>query len=225
MSWTLLAANDGGHITQLQALADRIDGVGDRLWVTVPTPQTESMLAGERVHWVTPAPTRDWHAAWRNGRRIRHLFHVYDISSAISTGSSVAVSALPHAAHRRIPTHYIESVTRTDGISMSGKMLSRVPGINLYVQWPHLATIAVDVSGLRPRRVLRRGGSEAGHQADGRQPRNIGFVRFPKARRATCRHRAERRRGPVANRLHERFPARYREPGFGSRGRARQRHP
>ncbi len=139
MSWTLLAANDGGHITQLRALADRIDGVGDRLWVTVPTPQTESMLAGERVHWVTPAPTRDWHAAWRNGRRIRHLFHVYDISSAISTGSSVAVSALPHAAHRRIPTHYIESVTRTDGISMSGKILSRVPGISLYVQWPHLA--------------------------------------------------------------------------------------
>ena len=139
MSWTLLAANDGGHITQLRTLADRIDGIGDRLWVTVPTPQTESMLAGERVHWVTPAPTRDWHAAWRNGRRIRHLFHVYDISSAISTGSSVAVSALPHAAHRRIPTHYIESVTRTDSISMSGKMLSRVPGINLYVQWPHLA--------------------------------------------------------------------------------------
>ena len=126
---------------------------------------------------MTPAPTRDWLAAWRNGRRIRHLFHVYDISSAISTGSSVAVSALPHAAHRRIPTHYIESVTRTDSISMSGKMLSRVPGVNLYVQWPHLAR-----SGGRwrfcPRRVLRRGGSEAPDQADRRQPRHFRFVRF-----------------------------------------------
>ncbi len=138
MTWTLLAANDGGHLTQLHALVDRMVDIENRLWVTVPTAQTESLLAGERVHWMVPAPTRDWRAMLRNARLIRHLFYVYDISSAISTGSSLALSALPQAARRRIPAHYVESVTRTDSISLSGKFLSRVPGVSLYVQWPQM---------------------------------------------------------------------------------------
>lgn len=62
------------------------------------------------------------------------------VARVISTGSSLALSALPHAALRGIPAHYIESVTRTDGYSMSGRILQRVPGISLYAQWPHLAT-------------------------------------------------------------------------------------
>jgi UDP-N-acetylglucosamine transferase subunit ALG13 len=136
---TLLAANDGGHLVQLRSLVGRFGLGDDRLWVTVRTPQTESMLAGERVSWVGAAPTRDWRAAARNGAAIHGLFRGNDITRAISTGSSLAVSTLPHAAVRRLPAHYIESVTRTDGFSMAGRMLRRVPGISLYAQWPHLA--------------------------------------------------------------------------------------
>jgi UDP-N-acetylglucosamine--N-acetylmuramyl-(pentapeptide) pyrophosphoryl-undecaprenol N-acetylglucosamine transferase len=136
---TLLAANDGGHLVQLHSLVDRFGLEDDRLWVTVPTPQTESMLAGEQVSWVGPAPTRDWRAAARNGAVIHGLFRRHDITRAISTGSSLAVSTLPHAAVRRLPAHYIESVTRTDGFSLAGRMLRRFPGISLYAQWPHLA--------------------------------------------------------------------------------------
>ena len=136
---TLLAANDGGHVVQLYSLVDRFGLEGDRLWVTVRTPQTESMLAAEQVTWVGAAPTRDWRAAARNGALIHGLFRRSDITRAISTGSSLAVSTLPHAAVRRLPAHYIESVTRTDGFSMAGRMLRRFPGISLYTQWPHLA--------------------------------------------------------------------------------------
>jgi UDP-N-acetylglucosamine transferase subunit ALG13 len=124
---------------QLHSLVDRFGLEDDRLWVTVRTPQTESMLAGERVNWVGPAPTRDWRAAARNGAALHGLFRRNDITRAISTGSSLAVSTLPHAAVRRLPAHYIESVTRTDGFSMAGRMLRRFPGISLYAQWPHLA--------------------------------------------------------------------------------------
>ena len=136
---TLLAANDGGHLVQLYSLVDRFGLDDDRLWVTVRTPQTESMLAAERVSWVGAAPTRDWRAAAQNGALVHGLFRRHDITRAISTGSSLAVSTLPHAAVRRLPAHYIESVTRTEGFSMAGRMLRRVPGISLYAQWPHLA--------------------------------------------------------------------------------------
>lgn len=57
----------------------------------------------------------------------------------MSTGSSLAVSALPQAALRGISAHYIESVTRTDGVSVSGRIVSTIPRVKLYVQWPHLA--------------------------------------------------------------------------------------
>lgn len=136
---TLLAANDGGHIMQLRSLVDRFGLHDDRYWVTVPTSQTKSLLAGECVQWVDEAPTRDWRAALRNARSICKLFRGHDIARAISTGSSLAISTLPQAALRRIPAHYIESVTRADGFSLSGRMLQNVPGVNLYVQWPHLA--------------------------------------------------------------------------------------
>ena len=53
---TLLVANDGGHLMQLHTLRPRL-GVGDDVvWVTPRTPQTESLLAGERVHWALPCP-------------------------------------------------------------------------------------------------------------------------------------------------------------------------
>ena len=78
-------------------------------------------------------------AAARNANAIRSLFRSHEIARVISTGSSLAVSALPVAALHRVPAHYIESVTRTDGFSMSGRLLRCVPGVSLYAQWPHLA--------------------------------------------------------------------------------------
>jgi UDP-N-acetylglucosamine transferase subunit ALG13 len=43
-------------------------------------------------------------------------------------------------ALRGIPAHYIESVTRLEGLSLSGRLLDRCPGIRIYVQWPELAS-------------------------------------------------------------------------------------
>lgn len=161
MNATLLVANDGGHIMQLRSLVERFEGIGERIWVTVPTPQTESMLAAERVHWVGAAPTRDWRAVIRNAGAIRTVFRDERITRAISTGSSLALSALPQAALRRVPAHYIESVTRTDGLSLSGRILERTPGVRLYVQWPHLRG--------RTRRY-------AGSVLDGFRPRTTGLT-------------------------------------------------
>jgi UDP-N-acetylglucosamine--N-acetylmuramyl-(pentapeptide) pyrophosphoryl-undecaprenol N-acetylglucosamine transferase len=133
---SLLIANDGGHLTQLWKLAPRLQLPPDRIWVTPKTQQSESLLADEEVFWVDRAPTRDGRAAARNAWQVRKLLgrggpH---ITHALSTGSSLAVSVLPQTALRGIPSAYIESATRVNGPSLSGRVLAHAPGVQVYTQ-------------------------------------------------------------------------------------------
>ena len=135
----LLVANDGGHIMQLHTLRPRLD-VDDVVWVTPRTPQTESLLAGERVHWVEPSPPRDLGAVVRNATACAGLFDRYSVSLVVSTGAALALSVLPLARMRSIETVYIESATRLDSPSLSGRVLSLVPGVRTFSQSTALAT-------------------------------------------------------------------------------------
>ena len=136
---TLLVANDGGHLMQLHTLRPRL-GVGDDVvWVTPRTPQTESLLAGERVHWALPCPPRDTRALARNAMACRALFTDHDVSLVVSTGAALALAVLPQARLRGIETVYIESATRLDAPSLSGRALAMVPGITTFSQSSALA--------------------------------------------------------------------------------------
>lgn len=136
---TLLVANDGGHLMQLHTLRPRL-GVGDDVvWVTPRTPQTESLLAGERVHWALPCPPRDTRALARNALACRRLFAEHDVSLVVSTGAALALAVLPQARLRGIETVYIESATRLDAPSLSGRALAMVPGIATFSQSSALA--------------------------------------------------------------------------------------
>ena len=136
---TLLVANDGGHLMQLHTLRPRL-GVGDDVvWVTPRTPQTESLLAGERVHWALPCPPRDTRALARNALACRRLFTEHDVSLVVSTGAALALAVLPQARMRGIETVYIESATRLDAPSLSGRALAMVPGITTFSQSSALA--------------------------------------------------------------------------------------
>lgn len=143
----LLVANDGGHIMQLYTLRPRLD-VKDVVWVTPRTPQTESLLAGEVVHWVEPSPPRDLGAVMRNAANCRVLFEQYAVTLVVSTGAALALSVLPQARMRNIETVYIESATRLDAPSLSGRILALMPGVRTYSQstaldtrrWTYLAS-------------------------------------------------------------------------------------
>lgn len=143
----LLVANDGGHIQQLHTLRPRL-GVKDVVWVTPRTPQTESLLAGEVVHWAEPCPPRDMAAVMRNAAHCRVLFERYTVSLVVSTGAALALSVLPQARLRNIKTVYIESATRLAAPSLSGRMLAMMPGITTFSQstaldtrkWTYLAS-------------------------------------------------------------------------------------
>lgn len=129
---TLLVASTGGHLTQLSRLAPRLGVSPDSIWLTFDTPQSRALLAGQRVHYVPYVAPRDFKGIVRASGLARHLLSQVD--ATVSTGAGLALSVLPEMLLRRKPTVYIESVSRVDGPSITGRLLSRLPGIGLYCQ-------------------------------------------------------------------------------------------
>lgn len=136
----LLVAANGGHLSQLVELADRIDGLDpDRLWVTFDSPQSRVLLAGRRTVFVPPVEERDLRGVVRDAAYARRILRDNHISAVISTGSGIALSFLPYAAARSIAAHYVESAARVGRPSLTGRILQWVPTVRLYAQYPHLA--------------------------------------------------------------------------------------
>ena len=130
----MLAASAGGHLDQLLHLYRRL-GLSDAgMWVTYATPQAASLLAGDDVVHVHHPTTKNLPNAVRNYRLARRVFAEQDISRVVSTGAAVAVPFMLRARQLGIPCHYIESATRVDGPSLSGRILQRLRGVHLYRQ-------------------------------------------------------------------------------------------
>lgn len=137
MSTTLLVASTGGHLKQIERLSERLDGVPSRfVWVTFDTAQSRSLLAGRDVVFGRHTHSRDLAGAAANMRLARRLLRDRDVGAVVSTGAAIAVSFMLPARARRIPCHYIESAARSQGPSLSGRMLRLVPGVGLYTQYP-----------------------------------------------------------------------------------------
>jgi UDP-N-acetylglucosamine transferase subunit ALG13 len=135
-SRTLLVASGGGHLKQLSQLVDRLPwSIDDRVWCTVNTPQSRSLLAGEDVVYVESADPRDARAALANARRIRPVLRGSGFTHAVSTGASLAVSTLPQAYAAGAKCHYVESAARVNGPSLSGRLLSPFRHVHRYTQY------------------------------------------------------------------------------------------
>lgn len=137
---TLLVATIGGHLTQLVDLVPRLEPRDpDRLWVTNPSPQSESLLAGEDVVWVTEVESRDLRGVVRSVASARRVRRDRRVTRAISTGSAIALGYLPYLGARGVECHFIESAARVDGPSLTGRLLARAPGVQSYTQYQHNA--------------------------------------------------------------------------------------
>lgn len=133
----LLVCSGGGHLRQLAGLAERMGYAPQRqVWVTFENGLSESLLAGRRVVWAPFTGPRDLRNFAKLVTMAPRVFDDHDFSAAISTGSSPAVAFLPRAASRGIPAHYIESAARADGPSLTGRIISRVPRVRTYCQYP-----------------------------------------------------------------------------------------
>src|SRR3954451_5172866 len=128
----MLVASTGGHLKQLYRLSSALPLPGPFVWVTFDTPQSRSLLVSENVQFVPFVGGRDPLNVLRNLRWAHRVFGRHDIGTVVSTGSAVAIPYFATARARRRRAIYIESAARTDGPSLSARIISRIPGVELY---------------------------------------------------------------------------------------------
>ena len=120
---TLLVASTGGHLAQLYLLSKRMGLTEPPVWVTFDTPQSRSLLANDEVHFAPFAGTRDILGTARAATWARRFLRQHQFDVVVSTGASIALSFLPLAARSGANCYYVESATRVEGPSLTGRLL------------------------------------------------------------------------------------------------------
>ncbi len=135
----LAVASGGGHFKQLVRLIPRLPDVAHVTWVTHDTGLAEDLLATagrsrDPLLHVPYAAPRDVVNLTRDAVEVRRLLRCEPHDLAVSTGAGIAATVLPTARMMGLRSVFIESATRVEGPSLSGRILQRVPGIELYSQ-------------------------------------------------------------------------------------------
>jgi len=140
----LLVCSCGGHLMQLLEMRDAWQSF-DRVWVTFDKSDARSLLEGERVVYAYGPTNRNVPNLVRNLDLARRVLRVVRPSAMVTTGAGVAVPFAWLAWLSGVPVVYVESFTRIDALSLSGRMIQPVAE-RLYVQWPEALR---DVPGAR----------------------------------------------------------------------------
>ncbi len=133
---TLLIAATGGHLEQLYRISGRFSPAsGDVVWVTHDDAQSRSLLRDEDVRTVPYVPPRGYREIARVLPTAHRLLRDGHFDRIVSTGAGVALPFFLAARARGLTSHYIESAARADGPSLTGRLVSRIPGVHLYTQY------------------------------------------------------------------------------------------
>lgn len=131
-----LVCSSGGHFFQLYSLKKFWAGF-EHYWVTFPGHDTHSLLFNENVYWAYYPTNRNIKNLIRNLILAIKILRRENPDVVISTGAGVSVPFIYIANLLKIKTIYIESLTRINSLSMSGKMVYPVVD-HLIAQWPEL---------------------------------------------------------------------------------------
>jgi beta-1,4-N-acetylglucosaminyltransferase len=133
----LLVCSPGGHLLQLLRLAPAWEGF-ETTWVTLPAADSDYLLREERVLRGRGPTNRSLRAllsnlrlAWRVVRRERP-------DAIVSTGAALAVPFFLAGKLHGARLVYVESLTRTTSLSLSGRLVRPLADA-FFVQWPELA--------------------------------------------------------------------------------------
>jgi UDP-N-acetylglucosamine:LPS N-acetylglucosamine transferase len=133
----LLVCSPGGHLLQMLSLRPAWEEL-ETAWVTLPAADSEHLLAGLDVTLASgptnrslPNLVRNLALAWRlvRGRRPDVI---------LSTGAALAVPFFLVGRLHGCRLVYVESLTRTRGPSLSGRMVYPLAHA-FFVQWPGAA--------------------------------------------------------------------------------------
>ena len=132
----ILVCSSGGHLQQMLALQPAW-GSYSHVWVTFDKSDARSLLGEERVVYAH-SPTnrnlknllRNLVLAWRTLRAVRPRV-------LLTTGAGVAVPFAWIGRLLRVRIVYVESFTRIEGPSLTGRLVAPVAH-RAYVQWPEM---------------------------------------------------------------------------------------
>jgi len=130
----LLVCNPGGHFSTMMGLKS-FWSVYPREWVTYPKFDTLKLFADEPVYWVEMQEARMLGKACVNFVRALLILRKSQPDLVISTGASLAVPFLLASKLFGIRTLFIESITRSTDLSLSGRLVYNLVD-EFYVQWP-----------------------------------------------------------------------------------------
>ena len=130
----LLVASTGGHLAQIVRWAELLGLRSDSVFATFDSQQSRSLLQGRSVVTLDYVPPRGYRQAVRAGVRLFRETRRERFDVVLSTGAAVGLAAYAVGQLRRTPVVYIESVSRFDGPSATGRILERLPRVERYTQ-------------------------------------------------------------------------------------------
>ncbi|WP_067437806.1 glycosyltransferase [Nocardioides jensenii] len=135
MTRTLLVASAGGHLDELRIHAQRL-GIAESnaVWVTSPTPQTESLLAGRDVVWVPRVGSGEVRKAMAGVPEAVRIHRRVRPDLVVSTGALFSTPHLLAARLARCETWFIDSATRVAAPSSTGRFAQHLTRAKLFAQ-------------------------------------------------------------------------------------------
>jgi beta-1,4-N-acetylglucosaminyltransferase len=133
----LIVCSTGGHLLQMHEMRAAWEPF-ERVWVTFDKSDARSLLAGERVRHAFSPTNRNIPNFLRNLRLAWRVIRDERPAAILSSGAGVAVPFAWIGRLHGARTVYVESFSRMDELSLSGRMIMPVAS-RFYVQWPQLA--------------------------------------------------------------------------------------
>ena len=104
-------------------------------WATFESDQARTLLAGQPVHFIPWVHPKDVRGTASNTSVARRLLRSGAYARVISTGAAVALPFIAMARRFGVAAHYIESAARSQGPSLTGRLVATIPGVRLYGQY------------------------------------------------------------------------------------------
>jgi beta-1,4-N-acetylglucosaminyltransferase len=133
----LLVCSPGGHLVQMLSLEPAWADL-ETAWVTLPGADVDALLADRDVILGSGPTNRSLPNLARNLRLAWRTIGTRRPDVILSTGAALAVPFFLVGRLRGVRCVYVESLTRTRGLSLSGRMIYPLASA-FFVQWPGAA--------------------------------------------------------------------------------------
>lgn len=133
----LLVCSPGGHLIQMLSLEPSWRQF-ETTWVTLPGADVDYLLAGKDVVLGFGPTNRSLTNLFRNLRLAWRIVRTQRPDVILSTGAGLAVPFFVVGRLNRRRCVYVESLTRIDNLSLSGRIVYPLANA-FFAQWPRAA--------------------------------------------------------------------------------------